>query len=156
MSFRSSGVLVGAFLGLWLAACASGPGPACCPASCASPAVQKVVDGVARQHPEVVRLTVHGRPEGCDKYCAIASTLAEKVCKVSDPEDLEAMNTGRPIVLAEVGAVDVTVPVCKVGANWTKAVGVTFKEQGGMAKEQYVGLAQAIAKVVEDGMMAGR
>ena len=156
MSFRLSCAVVGVSLGLLLAACQSGPSVACCPASCASPEAQAIVDAVAKDHPQVVRLTVHGKPAGCDQYCAIASTIAGKVCKLSDAEDLESMSTGKPVVMEEVGAVDVTVPVLKVGPQCTATVGVTFKANAEMGREQFVELAKAIAAVVEDRMAADR
>jgi hypothetical protein len=154
MSFRSSCALVSVSLALLLGACQGSPNSASCPASCASPQVQSIVDAVGREHPEVVRLTVHAKGQGCDKYCVIASTLAAKVCKLSDPEDVEAMNTGKPVVIDEVGAVDVTVPVLKEGARCTATVGVTFEPNPEMRREQFVELAAAIAKVVEGRMRA--
>ena len=153
MSFRSS-ALVGLSLGLILAACGSAPAVTKCPASCASPEVQKIVESVAKEHPELVRLTVHAKGKGCDQFCAIASTVPAKICKLSDPEDLEAMNTGKPVVLDEVGAVDVTLPAIRTGAQWTSAIGVTFRPNAAMKREQFVDLAAAIAKVVEDRMRA--
>ena len=152
MSFRSSCAVVGAFLGLLVGGCQSAPSGPC--AGCASPGTQAIVDAVAKDHPELLRLTVHGKPEGCDQYCAIASTLPEKVCKPSDPEDLQAMANGKVVVLQEAGGADVTVPVMKKGARWESAVGVTFKPNAELGNEQFVALATAIAKVVEDRMVA--
>jgi len=153
MSFRSSSVVVGAFLSL-LAACQSARDGYC--TGCASPETQAIVDAVAKDHPEVVRLTVHGKPASCDKYCAIASTLPEKVCKESDPEDLEAMVSGKIVVIEEVGGVDVTVPVLPKGARWESTVGVTFRPNAEVKRDQYVALGRAIAKVVEDKLLAMR
>ena len=154
MMSRSSCAAVGVSLTLLFGACEGAPAVATCPASCASPEAQAIVDAVAKEHPEVVRLTVHGKPTGCDKYCAIASTIAAKVCNVSDPEDLEAMSTGKTVVLDEVGTIDVTVPVLKVGPQCTATVGVTFKANAEMRREEFVAMGTAIAKVVEDKMRA--
>jgi len=151
MSFRSyrvaSRVLVGLGLGLVLGGCRSTP-------SAPSPDIQAIVEAVAKDHPEVVRLTVHMVPPGGGVSCVVASTLAEKLGKVSDPEDLEAMATGKVVVLEEVGAVDVTVPVMKKGARWESSVGVTLKPNAQLGRAQYVELAKAIARVVEDRMAA--
>ena len=154
MMFRSSCAAVGMSLVLLFGACESAPAVATCPASCASPETQAIVDAVAKEHPEVVRLTVHAKGTGCDKYCVIASTIAAKVCKLSDPEDLEAMSTGKTVVMDEVGMIDVTVPVLKVGPQCTATVGVTFKANAEMRRDEFVAMASAIAKVVEGRIRA--
>mgnify|MGYP001593820213 CR=1 FL=1 len=149
MSFRSSSVASAVFAGLFAAACHSTPSAPC-------PNTQAIVESVGKEHPEVARLTVHCVPPGGGACCAVASTLAEKRGKVSDPEDLEAMGTGKLVVLDEAGGVDVTVPVMQKGARWEATVGVTFKPNPEMKKEQFVELATAIARVVEDRMVAMR
>lgn len=110
---------------------------------------QSVVDAVAKQNPECTRLTVHCAMEGGAKCCA--STKADKIGKPSDKEDLEAMQTGKNVVLDEAGAIDVTVPFRKEGDTFRSACGVTLKADG-MTREQAVAKATAIAKAVEDGL----
>jgi hypothetical protein len=132
-------LLVSAFLA---AACRSAP-------IAPSAEAQAVVESIARQHADCVRLTVHAlRPSGSD-YCAIASTKAEKLGKPSDPEDLQAMKTGETIVLDEPGALDVTVPILQEGGRWTAACGVTLRMHGGDERTQLVAEATGIAREVE-------
>ncbi|MBM4060928.1 MAG: hypothetical protein FJ265_07505 [Planctomycetes bacterium] len=129
------------------AACHSTPGAPC-------PDTQKIVEAVAADHPAVTRLTVHATPPGGSGPVAVASTLAEKRGKPSDPEDLDAMKRGEPVVLDVVGEFDVTVPICQKEGKYTAAVGVSFANEKGANKRQLTDLAAAIAKVVEDRMAA--
>jgi len=115
---------------------------------------QAVVESVAKQHPECVRLTVHSTPPAGGDWCVIASTVAEKLGKPSDKEDLDAMGTGRTVVLDEPGAVDVTVPILLKDAKWTATCGVTVKAPAGANREQLVANANTIAKAVEASMAA--
>ena len=64
---------------------------------------QAVVEAVAKEHPDCVRLTVHATPPTGGEWRAIASTSAEKLGKPSDKEDLDARGTGRTVVLDEPG-----------------------------------------------------
>lgn len=112
-------------------------------------ATQAVVESVAAQHPEVTRLTVHTVPPSGGACCAVASTVAAKLGKPSDPEDLKAMQTGETQVLAEGDAHDVTVPIQQKDGKYTAAAGVTLKAAN---KDEAVQKATAIAKAVEAGM----
>ena len=99
-------------------------------ASCAEttapdPAAQTVIETLATKNANVVRLTVHAIPTGGTDYKAVASTLSSKLGKVSDPEDLRAIQSGEVVVLEEPGGVDVTVPIGKQNGKHTAAVGVT-------------------------------
>jgi hypothetical protein len=115
---------------------------------------QAVVESVAKQHPECLRLTVHSEPPAGGEWCVIASTVAEKLGKPSDKEDLDAMGTGRTIVLDEPGAIDVTVPILLKDAKWRATCGVTIKAPAGANREQLVANANTIAKAVEASMEA--
>ena len=109
------------------------------------PAAQDIVDGVAAKHPELVRLTLHAVPEG--KECTqVASTLKKRRGKPSDPEDIEAMKTGREIVLDESGALDVTVPILRVNGKPTAVAGVTLRMEEGASRFALVNKARAIAE----------
>lgn len=130
---------------LFSPACAV-PGPAKCD-DCAK--AQTVVETVAKQHPSCVRLTIHCTMEGGAKACA--STLADKIGKASDKEDLDAMRTGQTIVLDEAGAIDVTVPINAKDGKFASACGVTMKAAA-MPRDQVVAEATAIAKAVEAGL----
>lgn len=110
---------------------------------------QAVVDSVAKQNAECVRLTVHCAMDGGAKCCA--STMAERVGKASDKEDVEAMQTGKNVVLEEPGAIDVTIPIRQEGGKFHSTCGVTLKAAG-MTREQAVAKATTIAKAVEDGL----
>jgi len=120
-------------------------------AACAStkkspyPDAQDIVDRVAARHPDLLRLTLHAVPEG--KECTqVASTMAERRGKPSDPEDLEAMKTGREIVLDEGGNVDVTVPILVKKGRPTAIAGVTLKPMAGAGRTATVSKAREIAQ----------
>lgn len=115
---------------------------------------QAVVESVAKEHPDCVRLTVHSTPPTGGEWCVIASTSAEKLGKPSDKEDLDARGTGRTVVLDEPGAVDVTVPILLKDAKWGAVCGVTIKTAAGASREQIVNNANTIAKAVEASMKA--
>jgi hypothetical protein len=126
------------------AACASTPGTC---ASCAT--AQAVVESVARQNPDCTRLTIHCAMADGAKACA--STAAERIGTASNKEDLDAMATGRTVVLDEAGAIDVTVPINPKNGRFQSACGVTLAAAG-MTREQAVAKANAIAKAVETGL----
>ena len=113
------------------------------------PAAQKIVDGVASGHPSLKRLTLHAVPTGKKGCMQVASTMAARRGKPSDPEDLEAMSTGQEIVLDEEGAVDVTVPIMMVDGKPTAIAGVTVTLAEGVDREEGVGEARAIAEELE-------
>ena len=91
------------------------------------PEAQSVIDRIAAEHPDLVRLTLHAVPVGKTECTQLASTMAERRGKPSDPEDLEAMRTGKEVVLSEPGAIDVTVPIMKIGGKPTAIAGVTLR-----------------------------
>jgi hypothetical protein len=110
---------------------------------------QVVVDSVAKQNPGLLRLTVHCMQNG--KAMACASTVAAKKGKPSDPEDVQAMTTGKTVVLDEANAIDVTVPMRAKDGTCMAACGVTMPSAG-MTREQAVAKATAIAQAVEAGL----
>jgi hypothetical protein len=112
-------------------------------------AAQSAVEATAKMHPDVVRLTVHMVPAAGGASTAIASTAADKIGKPSDKEDLEAMASGKPVVMDEKDAVDVTVPVMQKDGKWTAAIGVTLKAAAGADKEALKKKATEIATAVE-------
>ena len=130
---------------LFATACHSTPKPPC-------PDTQAIVVAVAKEHPEVSRLSVHTTPPGGKGPVAVASTAAEKLGTPSDVEDVNAMAKGTTVVLETAGEVDVTVPICMKDNKYTAAAGVTFKTKKGADKKQLEELATAIAKVVEQRM----
>lgn len=122
-----------------VAGCAAAPKALC-------PDTQNAVEHVAAAHPEVVRLTVHAVPPAGGEMCVIASSLAAKLGKPSDPEDHRAVASGETVVLDEPGAVDYTVPVRLREGRYTAAVGVTMKSGGEPAAQ--MAAAKAIAAEV--------
>jgi hypothetical protein len=120
-------------------------------AACAStkkapyPDAQEIVDRVAARHSDLVRLTLHAEPEGKD-CTQVASTMAERRGKPSDPEDIKAMKTGRQIVLDEGGNVDVTVPILIKSGRPTAIAGVTLTPMAGASRDATVRKARGIAQ----------
>lgn len=143
MSFRFTCLL--ALSALFVSACESTP-------MAPRGDTQAIVESVAKMHPEVTRLTVHTTPAGGSGPIAVASTMAEKVGKPSDPEDLKAMAKNLTVTMETVGSYDVTVPICMKNGKATAAVGVTFNADKGTDTQNLTNLATAIAKVVEDRM----
>lgn len=140
MSFSLRHVLCSLPL-LVLASCASAP----------DPQAQSLVESIAHKNADIVRLTVHTMPAGATGYKAVASTSSSKLGKPSDPEDLQAMQTGDIVVLDETGAIDVTVPILMKQGKYSAATGVTVKES--LGKDAAIALARKIAGDVEQGMM---
>jgi len=129
-----------------LAACASMKAP--------YPAAQDIVDGVAAKHPELVRLTLHAVPEGKAECTQVASTAKGRRGKPSDPEDLDAMKTGRHIVLDEPGAIDVTVPILRKNGKATAVAGVTLRAAEGADRAALVNKARTIAAELASAVRA--
>jgi len=117
-------------------------------------AAQKVVDGVAKRHPEVTRLTIHAVPAGKSGPIQLASTMAERRGKPSDPEDLKALSTGEQTVLDEKGALDVTVPILLTDGKPGAVAGVTLAVAADSDRDALIAKAQAIAAEVEKEVRA--
>jgi hypothetical protein len=132
-----------------LAACASTKRP--------YPEAQDVVDRVAAKHPDLVRLTLHAVPSGKTECTQLASTVGKRRGKPSDPEDLEAMRTGKEVVLDEQGAIDVTVPILMKGGKATAVTGVTLRAAEGSNRNALVARARVIAgEVAAEVRAAGK
>ena len=111
---------------------------------------QTLVESVAAKNSDIVRLTLHLVPSGESDYKAVASTLASKIGKPSDPEDLEAIRTGKTVVLDEPGGIDVTIPIQMVNGKHTVAAGVTLKKSVGRVAA--INAANAIAAELENAL----
>ena len=127
--------------------------------SCASttaldPSAQTLLESLASKNGNVVRLTVHAIPAGGADYKAVASTLASKLGKSSDPEDLKAIKSGEVVVLEESGGIDVTVPIQSKGGRYTAAAGVTMKSA--MGRDAAIQAAKAIATQIDRGLATPR
>lgn len=130
-------------------------------AACASttdanpyPEAQKAVEAVSAKHSELTRLTLHAVPAGSSQCTQIASTVAGRRGKPSDPEDLEALRTGAEVVLEESGAVDVTVPILSQGGKATAVAGVTVRAETALDRPSVLARARAIAKELEAELRA--
>ena len=117
-------------------------------------AVQKVLDGVASQHANLKRLTLHAIPANGSGCTQIASTVSARRGKPSDPEDLEALSTGKETVLDEPDAIDVTVPILVTDGKPMAVAGVTLAMGEGADRDALVGEARAIAQELEKAVQA--
>lgn len=110
---------------------------------------QKLVDSLAARHPELVRIGLHVTPpEGADNII-VASNLTAKIGKKSDPEDLQAMRTGKPVVVKEEGNFDVTLPLKDASGKLIGALGLTFKPADDEKESSAVERARKIARGLE-------
>jgi hypothetical protein len=110
---------------------------------------QKLVDELAKNHPELVRIGLHVTPPGSAENIIVASNVAAKIGQKSDPEDVQAMKTGRPVVLKEGGNFDVTLPLHDAAGKVIGAIGLTLKPSGGEKEAGTKRRAQAIAGELE-------
>ena len=128
----------------------SGAGDGAAPFS----AAQEILDGVASRHANLQRLTLHAVPADKAECTQIASTMPERRGKPSDPEDLEALRTGKEVILDEPGAIDVTVPILMADGKPTAVAGVTLAAKEGADRDALVVEARAIAKKLEEAIRA--
>ena len=104
-------------------------------ASCSSTAVensahpdaQRRLEQVVAQHPDIVRLTIHAVPRGETRSRIVATNVPAKLGAWSDPEDLQAMATQKPVMIEEGGNLDYTAPVVAGQGKAVAAVGVTVQ-----------------------------
>ncbi len=113
-----------------------------------SPA-QRLVDELSKKHPELVRIGLHVIPPGSSENIIVASNLAAKLGQKSDPEDLRAMETGRPVVLREGENFDVTLPLHDATGKIIGAIGLTLKPASGEQQGDATRRARAIARELE-------
>jgi len=110
---------------------------------------QELVDGLVARHPELVRVGLHLTPPNSGQNVVVASNLREKVGQKSDPEDLQAMHSGQPVVSKEGENVDVTLPLHDATGKTIGAVGLTFKPRPGEQKADAIRHARDMAREVE-------
>jgi hypothetical protein len=110
---------------------------------------QRLVNQLAKKHPELVRIGLHVTPPGSSENIIIASNVAAKLGQKSDPEDLQAMKTGRPVVLREGGNFDVTLPLHDAMGRIIGAIGLTLKPAAGEQEGDATRRAGAIASELE-------
>lgn len=110
---------------------------------------QKLVDELAAKHPELVRIGLHMTPPNSSENVIIASNVAEKIGRRSDPEDLRATRSGKPIVLKEEGNFDVTLPLHDATGRVIGAIGVTFKPRPDERRGDVIRRARNVAREIE-------
>lgn len=108
---------------------------------------QKLVDALAIRHPELVRIGLHLTPPGGSVNIIVASNVAARIGQKSDPEDLQAMQTGKPVVLREQGNFDVTLPFHNASGTTIGAIGLTLKPE---AQERESGAVQRARKIASE------
>ena len=109
---------------------------------------QQLVDSVVQRYPDLVRLTIHAIPSGESECRVIASSNPSRLGTMSDPEDLEAMASGKLSVIDAEDGFDVTIPVLPLDGRPTAVVGVTLRKP--VDKEKGIERAQHIAKAIAD------
>jgi iron complex outermembrane receptor protein len=135
---------------LALAACGSPPPTA------SYPEAQSIVQQVAIENPDVVRLTIHAIATGTSRSRVIASTAAQRLGTWSDPEDLDVMKTGTPVMLEEGGNLDYTAPVTGAGGRTIATVGVTVAGAAGATEDARLARAKAVAAEVSAAVVGAR
>jgi hypothetical protein len=93
-------------------------------------------------------------PTDGDELTQLASTMAARRGKPSDPEDVKAMKSSERVVLDEEGAIDVTVPILVKDGKPGAIAGVTLKMGSDADREALVTEADGVAKELEAAIQA--
>ncbi len=107
---------------------------------------QELVGNMVSKHSDLVRLTIHAVPTGEEISRIIACNIKDKIGKLSDPEDLEAMKTGETVVLREGDNLDVTAPIWNKAGKPIAATGITLRFGKEETESDLLKKATAIAK----------
>lgn len=110
---------------------------------------QRLVDSLIARHPGLVRVGMHLTPPGRPDNLIVACNVAERIGRKSDPEDLKAMKTGKPVVLKEAGNFDVTLPLHTASGKVIGALGLTFKPEDHEEEQAAVERAKNMATELE-------
>jgi hypothetical protein len=110
---------------------------------------QRLVDKLTADHPDLLRVALHITPPKESDNLIIACNLPERIGRKSDPEDLEAMRTGQPILLREGKDFDVTLPLHEAAGTTIGAIGLTFKPLPGEQDPAATRRARAMAGQIE-------
>ncbi len=110
---------------------------------------QKLVDELAAKHPDLVRIGLHLTPPNSSDNIIVACNIAARIGQKSEPEDLKAMQTGKPVVLKEEGNFDVTLPLHTASGRVIGAIGLTFKPEGNEQESAAAERAKKMAAEVE-------
>jgi hypothetical protein len=107
---------------------------------------QKLVDDLTAKYAGVARVALHLTPPNRAENIIVACNTAARIGWKSDPEDLEAMRTGKPVVQKEEGNFDVTATLHTACGRTIGAIGLTFKPSG----EQEAAAAKRAGKMAEE------
>ncbi len=110
---------------------------------------QKLVEELVAQYGDLVRVGLHLTPPHRTDNIIVACNVTEKIGKKSDPEDLQVIQTGKPVVLREDGHFDVTLPLHDASGKVIGAIGLTFKPRGSEQESSAVQRARRMAREVE-------
>ena len=110
---------------------------------------QRLVDNLIASHPGLVRVGMHLTPPGQSDNTIVACNVAERIGRKSDPEDVKAMQTEKPIVLREAGNFDVTLPLHTASGKVIGALGLTFKPEANEGESVAVERAKRMASELE-------
>lgn len=110
---------------------------------------QTLADQLAKDNPDLVRVGLHVTPPGTSANLIVASNVAAKVGRKSDPEDLKAMRTGKAVVLREGENFDVTLPLHDASGRVIGAVGLTLKPGADPRERAAAERALVLAKGLE-------
>ncbi len=114
--------------------------------------IQALIDRTVTDYPYIIRLTIHAVPEGEKESRIIACNLREKIGRLSDPEDIEAMQKNCVIVLEEGANIDVTAPVVDEAGRPIAATGITVSVAQGESKQKAVEKALFIARLLNSAI----
>jgi hypothetical protein len=115
---------------------------------------QKLVDELVTSHPELIRVGLHVTPPKNSENLIIASNVPEKIGQKSDPEDLHAVQSGKPVVLKEGDNFDVTLPLRNVAGEIIGAIGLTFKPRPGEQEKDAIRRARDAARELEKQILS--
>ena len=110
---------------------------------------QRLVDEFGGRHPDLVRIGIHATPPNTSENVIIACNETDRIGRKSDPEDLKAMKSGRPVVLKEGENFDVTLPLHDAAGNTIGAIGLTFKPRAGEQDADAARRARGLAGEIE-------
>lgn len=110
---------------------------------------QRLVEDLIARHPGLVRVGMHLAPPDQPDNIIVACNVAERIGRKSDPEDLKAMQTEKPVVLREAGNFDVTLPLHTASGKVIGALGLTFKPEGNEEESAAVERAKNLASELE-------
>lgn len=110
---------------------------------------QKLVDELAAKYPGLVRIGLHVTPPRGSENIIVASNVPQKIGQRSDPEDLKAMQSRKPVVLKEGDNFDVTLPLHDATGRIIGAIGLAFQPRRGEQELDAVRRARAMAGELE-------